>query len=83
MSITIDQRIVVKFHTKLGNAVTITYNLLKQAYGNEDVSCERAFKRFQNDREDAKDDSRPDLPSTSKTVDNIEKIGNLVQSDHQ
>lgn len=36
------------------------------------------FKRFQDGREDVEDDSRPGRPSTSKTNDNIETIGNLV-----
>ncbi|EGI66262.1 FLJ37770-like protein [Acromyrmex echinatior] len=41
------------------------------------------FKRFQDSREDVEDDSRPGRPSTSKTDDNIETIGNLIRSDRR
>ncbi|EGI66233.1 FLJ37770-like protein, partial [Acromyrmex echinatior] len=73
-----EQRIVVKFHVKLGKTVTETYNLLKEVYGHECLSRARVFewfKRFQDGREDVENDSRP---STSKTDDNIETICNLV-----
>lgn len=86
LSVTIEQRIVVKFHMKLGKTATETYNLLKEVYGNECLSRARVFewfKRFQDGQEDVEDDSRPGRPSTSKTDDNIEKIGNLVRSDRQ
>uniref|UniRef100_A0A0K0E1H9 HTH psq-type domain-containing protein n=1 Tax=Strongyloides stercoralis TaxID=6248 RepID=A0A0K0E1H9_STRER len=39
------------------------------------------FKRFQDDREDVEDDSCPSSLSTSKTDENIEKVGNLIRSD--
>ena len=42
LSVTIEQRIVVKFHMKLGKTDTETYNLLKKVYGNECVSRTRA-----------------------------------------
>ncbi|EGI60514.1 FLJ37770-like protein, partial [Acromyrmex echinatior] len=81
----VEQRIVVKFHVKLGKTATETYNLLKEVYGHECLSRARVFewfKRFQDGREDVEDDSRPGRPSTSKTDDNIE-IGNLVRSDRR
>ena len=86
LSVTIVQRIVVKFHMKLGETATQIYNLLKKVYGNECSSRARVsewFKRFQDDREDVEDDSRLGRPSTSKTDDNIETIGNLVRSDRR
>ncbi|EGI58630.1 FLJ37770-like protein [Acromyrmex echinatior] len=82
----IEQRIVVKFHVKLGKTSTETYNLLKEVYGHECLSRARVFewfKRFQDGREDVEDDSRPGRPSTSKTDDNIETIGNLIRSDRR
>lgn len=81
VSVTIEQRIVVKFHVKLGKTATETYNLLKQVYGHECLSRARVFewfKRFQDGREDVEDDSRPGRPSTSKTDDNIETIGQTI-----
>ncbi|KAG5316744.1 GVQW3 protein, partial [Acromyrmex insinuator] len=86
ISVTIEQRIVVKFHVKLGKTATETYNLLKEVYGHECLSRARVFewfKRFQDGREDVGDDSRPGRPSMSKTDDNIETIGNLVRSDRR
>lgn len=81
VSVTIEQRIVVKFHVKLGKTATETYNLLKQVYGHECLSRARVFewfKRFQDGRKDVEDDSRPGRPSTSKTDVNIETIGQTI-----
>ncbi|XP_058810647.1 protein GVQW3-like [Phymastichus coffea] len=86
IDVKIEQRIVVKFHMKLGKTATETYNLLKQVYGNECLSRPRVFewfKRFQDGREGVEDDSRSGRPSTSKTDENIEKVGNLVRSDRR
>ncbi|XP_025160560.1 putative uncharacterized protein FLJ37770 [Harpegnathos saltator] len=80
ISVKIEQRIVVKFHMKLGKSATETYLLLKEVYGNECLSHARVFewfKRFQDSREDH---SRLDRPSTSKTDENIEKAGTRFQS---
>ena len=68
LSVTIEQRIVVKFHMKLGKTTTETYNLLKKVYGNECLSrAFELFKRFQDGRKDVEDDSHPGRLSTSKT----------------
>ncbi|XP_025161989.1 uncharacterized protein LOC109503976 [Harpegnathos saltator] len=83
ISVKIEQRIVVKFHMKLGKCATETYLLLKEVYGNECLSRARVFewfKHFQDGREDVEDDSRPSRPSTSKTDENIEKVGTRFQS---
>lgn len=82
----IEQRIVVKFHTKLGKNATETYHLLKRVYGDDCLSRTTVFewyKRFQDGREDVKDDARPGRPTTSSTDENIEKIGKLVRSDRR
>jgi len=44
LSVTIEQRIVVKFHMKLGKTATETYNLLKKVYGNECLSRACVFE---------------------------------------
>ena len=46
LSVTIEQRSVVKFLMKLGRTATETYNLLKEVYGNEFLSCARIFEWF-------------------------------------
>lgn len=84
ISATIEQRIVVKFHVKLGKTATESYKELRQVYGKECLSRARVFdwyKRFQDGREDVEDDARPGRPSTSKTDENIEKIANLIRTD--
>ncbi|KAJ8937539.1 hypothetical protein NQ318_022963 [Aromia moschata] len=43
----------------------------------------KGFKRFKEGRETTKDDPRPGRPSTSKTDENIEKIGNLILEDRR
>lgn len=86
VSVIIEQRIVIKFHFKLGKTATETYNLLKEVYGSECLSRTRVFewfKRFQDGRQDVEDDSRPGRPSTSKTDDNVEKVANLIRSDRR
>src|SRR6476469_851418 len=86
MSVIIEQWIIVKFHMKLEKSATETFLLLKEVYGNECLSRARVFewfKRFQDGREDVEDDSRTVRPSTSKTDEIIEKVGNLIQSDRR
>ncbi|GFT52210.1 protein GVQW3 [Trichonephila clavipes] len=86
VSVIIEQRIVVKFHFKLGKTATETYNLLKEVYGSECLSRARVFewfKRFKDGRQDVEDDSRPGRPSTSKTDENVEKVASLIRSDRR
>ena len=64
ISVTIEQRIVVKFHVKLGKTATETYNLLKEVYGHECLSRARVFewfKRFQDGREDVEKSSNEQI----------------------
>ncbi|GFT54362.1 protein GVQW3 [Trichonephila clavipes] len=86
VSLIIEQRIVVKFHFKLGKTATETYSLLKEVYGSECLSRARVFewfKRFKDGRQDVEDDSRPGRPSTSKTDENVEKVASLIRSDRR
>ncbi|GFX18014.1 ADAMTS-like protein 3 [Trichonephila clavipes] len=80
------QRIVVKFHFKLGKTATESYNLLKEVYASECLSRARLFewyKRFKDGQQDVEDDSRPGRPSTSKTDENVEKVASLIRSDRR
>ncbi|GFV97154.1 protein GVQW3 [Trichonephila clavipes] len=86
VSVIIEQRIVVKFHFKLGKTATETYNLLKEVYGSECLFRALVFewfKRFKDGRQDVEDDSWPGRPSTSKTDENVEKVASLIQSDRR
>ena len=81
LSVNAEQRINVKFCVKLGKSATETNYLLKKVYGNECLSHTQVFewfKRFKDGREEIGDDQCPGHPSTSKTEDNIEKIGEIV-----
>jgi hypothetical protein len=46
------------------------------------ASFER-HKRFMNVREEVEEDDRPGRPSTSKTEENVEKIGEIIQKDRR
>ncbi|GFV44653.1 protein GVQW3 [Trichonephila clavipes] len=86
VSVIIEQRIVNKFHFKLGKTATESYNLLKEVYGSEYLSHARVFewfKRFKDGRQDVEDDSRPCRPSTSKTDEYVEKVASLIRSDRR
>ncbi|KAJ8958012.1 hypothetical protein NQ318_002014 [Aromia moschata] len=53
------------------------YAMLKEVYGN-------AFlERFKEGHQTTEDDQRPGRPSTSKTYDNVEKIGKLISEDRR
>lgn len=74
----------MKFLMKLSKSATETYSLLQQVCGDECMSHTRVIewhKRFKEGREEIEDDSRPGHPSTLKTDENIDKIGNLIRQD--
>ena len=60
--------------------------MLQQVYGEEPMSRTRAFewhKRFKEGREEVEDDPRSGRPSTSRTVDNIERVKQMVHADRR
>lgn len=86
VGVLIEQRVNVKFLVKLGKSATETYSLLQQVYREECMSRTRVFewcKRFKEGREEIEDDPRPGRPSTSKTDENIEKIGKVIRQDRR
>jgi hypothetical protein len=59
-----------KFCVKLKKTATETFEMLKNAYGEECLSRTSVFewhKRFKEERESLQDDQREDRPSTSRT----------------
>ncbi|GFV24022.1 protein GVQW3 [Trichonephila clavipes] len=77
VSVIIEQRIVAKFHFKLGKTATETYNLLKEVYGSEYLSRARVFewfKRFKDGRQDVEDDSRPGRLQRQKRMEMSKKL---------
>ena len=60
-----------------------TFNKLKQAYGEHALSRSQVFKwfkAFSDGRESIEDEPRCGRSSTSKTDNNVEIVGALVQS---
>jgi hypothetical protein len=56
-----EQRANIKFRFKTGKPATETSQLIKQAYGDDDLSRTRVFEwyaRFQDSHENLKDDDR-------------------------
>ncbi|KAJ8943649.1 hypothetical protein NQ318_005651 [Aromia moschata] len=81
-----DSNVNLKFLVTLGKTFTEAYAMLKEVCGNECLSRIRVFewfKQFKEGRETIEDDPRTGRPSTSKTDENIEKIGKLIREDRR
>jgi hypothetical protein len=79
------QRANLKFCFKMGRTAIETFQLIKQAYGENAVSHTWVFEwyaRFWDGRENLKDDKRSGLPATIRTPDVIETVWELSSSDH-
>lgn len=86
LSAKVEQRVNIKFLTKLGKSATETYNLLAEVYGDQCLSRTQVFewvKKFKKGREDVGDDPKSGRPSTAKTQENVEKVGRIVQGDRR
>ena len=80
LSVQKEQRVNLKFLVKLEKSFTEAYAMLKEVYGNECLSRTQVFewfKRFKEGRETTENDPRPGRPTTSKTDQNIQKIGEI------
>ena len=76
----------LKLLVKLGKSFTEAYAMLKEVYGNECLSRTQVFEwfeRFKEGRETTEDDPRPGRPTTSKTDQNIKKIGEIIRKDRR
>ena len=70
LSDNVEQRVYIKFLTKLGKSATETYNLLTEVYGDQCLSRKQVFewfKKFKEGREYVGDDPKSVRPSTAKT----------------
>ena len=79
-----EQRANLKFLAKLGKTPSESFAMMQQVYGEETMSSTRAFewhKKFKEGREEVEDDPRSGRPSTSRTVDNIERVKQMVRAD--
>ena len=74
LSANVEQRVNVKFLTKLGKSATETYNLLTEVYGDQCLFRTQVFewfKKFMEGREDIGNDPKSGRPSTAKTQENV------------
>ena len=72
-----DQRICIKFCFQLGITNSKTIQMMQKAFGNECMSKTRIkewYNRFKGVRPSVNSDSRSGRPSTTKTLDNIERV---------
>ena len=86
LSVNVEQRVNIKFLTKLGKSATETYNLLTEVYGDQCLSRTQVFewfKTFKEGREYVRDDPKSGRPSTAKTQENVEKVARIVRGDRR
>ena len=82
----VEQRINLKFFVRLGKTPTEAQKLLREVYGNDTLSRTRLFewhRRSREGREEVEDDHRSGRPSTSRTDENVERVGQKVRSDRR
>ena len=82
----LEQRYAINFCVKLGEPASVTFEKLKQAYGELSLSRAQVFrwhKSFLEGREHVEDEPRSGRPSTSKTDENVERVKALVRSDRR
>ena len=82
LSANVQQRVNIKFLTKLGKSATETYNLLTEVYGDQCLSRTQVFE-FKEGREYVGDDPKSGRPSTAKTQENVEKVARIVRGDRR
>jgi hypothetical protein len=73
----IEQCVCIKFCMKHGKSATETLQMLREAFGEHSLSQMAFFKwhsRFKAGRVSVEDDKRSGRPSTSKTIEYVEKI---------
>jgi hypothetical protein len=78
-----EQRVAIKCCVKAGKNGVETIELINKAYGNaamSRVNVYRRYSRFQDERDDVKDDARSGCPSTARTDENLESVRHLPSS---
>ena len=81
-----DQRICIEFSFQLGKTSSETIQMMQKAFGNECMSKKRIkewYNRFKGGRTSVDNDSRSGRPSTTKTLDNIERVRFAIEGDRR
>ena len=81
-----DQRICIKFCFQLGKTSSETIHMMQKAFGNECMSKTRIkewYNRFKGGRTSVDSNSRSGRPSTTETLDNIERVRLAIEGDRR
>lgn len=86
MEKTLEQRYAIKFCVKLKKTPLETFEMLKEAFGDDCLSrsqSNRWHKMFREGRKDITDEARAGRPSTSRTDDHVTRVRQLLNSDRR
>lgn len=81
-----EQRVCIKFCSKIGKTASETFDLLKKAYGDDVMGRTQVFqwfRRFKDGRESVESDARSGRPSTSRNDVKVEQVRTVVRSDRR
>ena len=82
----LEQLCAIKFCVKLGESACVTFEMLKQAYGEHSLSRAqvlRCHKSLLKGREHVEDEHSSGRPSASKIDESFERVNTLVRSDRR
>jgi hypothetical protein len=77
-----EQHVCIKFCFKLAKTFTETFQMLKQAYGEDCLSrtqCYEWYQHFKSGRTSTEDDPKPGRLSTSMNDDLVEKVRTVIR----
>jgi hypothetical protein len=78
-----EQRICVKFCFRLGRTSSETHEMLKTAFGDNSMGRTQTFEwfcRFKHRKASIEDSERSVRPSTGRTDENVENVGEIVNN---
>jgi hypothetical protein len=81
----IKQRVCIKFCMQLSKSTIETLEMFRKAFGEHSLSHITVFEwhsRFKVGRASVEDDESSGQPSTSKTIQNVEKIREIIEEGH-
>ncbi|PNF14138.1 hypothetical protein B7P43_G18300 [Cryptotermes secundus] len=80
-----EQRVCMKFCFRLANNFTENFQMLKQVYGEDSLSCSRChelYQRFKSGRTSTEDNSKSGRPSIS-TDDHVERVSAVIHENRR
>jgi len=78
--------VAIKFCVKAGKSAVETIELINKAYGSAAMSRANVYRwyaRFQDGREDTKDNAKSGRPSTARTDENVESVCRLLTEERR